>query len=149
MPILGETAMQALAEPSPNGVVPSLVSFYAWTSAVSFGLAVADSGYAALLRSAVEPAVAAGLFARMANFLLLTSAVTLLAAALALVGAWAARAARGLVIASVALASAGLWAPLALSDAWIGDFGPALRLAIAGGASALAMLALRQAQRAP
>jgi hypothetical protein len=138
--------MAAVARSSVGGLVPVFVGLYAWAASVSFGLVVADVAYAGSVRRSVDAATAAGIFSPIADVWLLASAVTLLAGLVALATAWSWRAPRGLILASIVLGTALLWLPVLL-PAGLLESGAPLRLAIAGGVSVLAVLALGKLDR--
>lgn len=120
-----------------------LVGFYAWAAAVSFGLALLDIVYSRLVPSA------AAAFSGVADFLLFVSAVTVLAALAAIGLAWNSAAARNFLIASLAVAVYGLFAPLFLSPFLLqgSPIGAALRILIGASVSLLALVGLYRYSR--
>jgi len=115
---------------------PLVVGLYAWATAVSFGFVLLDIMYANL----VPEATAA--FSEVADFLLLVSAVTVLAALGAIGLSWKSRAARSLLLASLVVSFLGFFAPALLSpllqdgSAW----GAGIRMIIGGSISILAFM---------
>lgn len=59
------------------------VYLYVWNYAVYFGLVVLDSAYAGQLNAAVEPAIAAGIFSEISDFLLIPFSILILSGAAA------------------------------------------------------------------
>jgi hypothetical protein len=120
------------------------VGLYAWVAAVSFGAVLLDIVYSRLVAEARTA------FAEEADFLLLVSAVTIVAAFGAIVLAWNAKAARNLCIASLVIVVSGLFAPVLLSPYLQGagsSLGTGIRLAISGLASLLAFLGFYKLRR--
>jgi hypothetical protein len=125
----------------PAGRLSFLVAgLYAWAAAVSFGMVVLDVLYANL----VPKAVAAS--SEVADFLLLTGAVTVLAAFGAIGASWNSQVARSLFAASLVIIIVGFFAPALLSPllqtAPRSALGPGIRMAIGGLASILAFMGL-------
>lgn len=114
------------------------VGLYAWVAAVSFGLALLDIVYSRLVPGA------AAAFSEVADFLLLVSAATVLAALAAIALTWNAAATRNFLIASLAVAVYGLFAPVFLSPFLPAGspVGAALRILIGAAVSLLALAGL-------
>jgi hypothetical protein len=119
-----------------------VVGVYAWLASVAFGASLLDVVYA----RAVPESEAA--FARVADLLLIISAVSLLAALVAIVLAWSRRPIRNLLSASLALVVLGLLAPAFLSPPLPDTpsaLGAATRIFVGGVASVLALLGFHEA----
>jgi hypothetical protein len=119
------------------------VGFYAWAAAVSFGLALLDIVYSRLLPGSTAA------FSEVADFLLLVTTVTVLAALTAITLAWNSAAARNFLLASLAVAVYGLFAPLLLSPFLPegSPVGAAIRILIGATVSLLALVGLYKYSR--
>jgi len=134
-----ETQMYSV--PRPVGSL--LVAFYCWVVTALFGATLLDVVYARAIRGAFDPAQAATLFSRAADFLLLLVALGVLAAIGAIGGAWQSSLARSLLLASALLLVGEVLAPIVLrpfvlapgAGAWV-------RLLLGASASALSLLGL-------
>ena len=121
----------------PAGLLgPLVVGLYAWSTAISFGMALIDIMYARLVPSA------AAAFSGVADLLLLVSSGTMLLALGAIALSWSSRAARDLLIGSLVVAFMGLLVPALLSPLLHegSGFGAALRMIIGGSVSILAFV---------
>jgi hypothetical protein len=119
------------------------VGVYAWAAAVSFGLALLDIVYSRLIPGASTA------FSEVADFLLLVTAATVLAAVAAIALAWNSAAARNFLLASLAVAVYGLFAPLLLSPFLPegSPFGAAIRIVVGATVSLLALVGLYKYSR--
>jgi hypothetical protein len=123
-----------------------LVSFYAWISAVFFGITFLDIKYSRALKDVVEGSNEPVIFSEISDLLLLLGALAVLAALVAIAFSWNLAAARNLLIASLIILSLEFLIPVLFSrmiqDAQFADLGPWLRMLPIGAASLLAFIAL-------
>ena len=115
---------------------PLVVGVYAWLAAVSFGLVLLDILYAGLVPDAATA------LSEAADFQLLVTSITVLAALGAIGLSWNSRAARNHLISSLAIIFLGFLAYMLLSP-FLQDgssLGTGIRIILAGSVSVLAFM---------
>lgn len=122
-----------------------LIGLYAWVLAISFGLVLLDVLYTRLVPGATFA------FSEVADFLLLVSLVTLIAAVVALAFSRKSKAVRNLIIASQLILLLEIFIPTFFSMFKLNmqalAVGPWIRVILSGAASILAFIALYRYNR--
>ena len=121
---------------STDIIGPLVVGVYAWLTAVSFGLVLLDIVYAGLVPDAVTA------LSEAADFQLLVSSMTVLAAFGAIGLSWNSRPARNFLISSLALLILGFLAYILLSPLLQdgSSMGMGIRIILSGSVSVLAFM---------
>jgi len=122
-----------------------LIGLYVWVLAISFGMVLLDVLYARLVPGATFA------FSEVADFLLVISLVTLIAAIVALAFSRKSKAVRNLIIASQLILLLEIFIPAFFSmfrlNAQGLAIGPWIRIILSGAASILAFIALHRYNR--
>ena len=121
---------------STDIIGPLVVGVYAWLTAVSFGLVLLDIVYAGLVPDAVTA------LSEAADFQLLVSSMTVLAAFGAIGLSWNSKPARNFLISSLALLILGFLAYILLSPLLQdgSSMGMGIRIILSGSVSVLAFM---------
>jgi hypothetical protein len=118
--------------------------FYAWISAVFFGGILIDIVSARNLEKILNETDKTSFFSEIADFLLLTAFILVIAALIAIAVSWQSPIARYLFIASLLIFSTEFWLPMLFSILKISAQLPWLRLVIDGTASVIAWVGLQR-----
>ena len=137
--------MDHQTRPVPGPVGSLLVGFYCWVVIAFFGAVLLDTVYANAMRGVLDSAEAATVFSAASDFLLLVVALAALAAIGAIGSSWQSILARNLLVASVLLVIAELFAPIVLRPLHLEpNAGLRVRLLLSASASVLGLLGLNK-----
>lgn len=137
--------MDRAMRPVPSPVGSLLVGFYGWVVSALFGAVLLDIVYASTMRGVFDTAEAAPVFSAASDLLLFLVGLAVLAAIGAIASAWQSIQARNLLVASVLVIVAELFAPIVLRPLLLeSNAGTWVRLLGSGSASVLGLLGLNR-----